>query len=218
MTDPFTLIDASWWSALEPVRQRLLQIWRQVEAERTRAEILPAPEHVLRAFQLPFEEVRVLLVGQDPYPTPGHPIGLAFATAPGVDPFPASLRNIAKELHTDVGVQLPNGDLQRWEAQGVMLLNRCLTVRAGAPGSHHHLGWQEITAAALTALGRRHSPLVSILWGKQAQQLRPLLGNHPVLEAPHPSPLSAHRGFFGSRPFSNTNELLAQHRLDPIVW
>lgn len=218
-SDPLQLVDPSWLPILSPHQKTIEQIWNDLAAERAAGhEVLPAPANILRAFTLPFDRVRVLILGQDPYPTPGHAMGLAFATTPLVSPMPASLRNIAKELATDVGAVLENGDLSRWESQGVLLLNRCLTVRAGAAGSHQHLGWQEITAAAISALGRRRSPLVSILWGRQAQQARTLLGDHPVLQAPHPSPLSAHRGFFGSRPFSQANQLLRDMGVEPITW
>lgn len=216
---PLELIDPSWLPTLQPHRQTLERIWHALESERAEGhEVLPAPENILRAFTQPFDAVRVLIVGQDPYPTPGHAMGLAFAAAPHITPMPASLRNIAKELAADTGSILQNGDLTHWEAQGVLLLNRSLTVRAGAAGSHERLGWQEITAAAITDLGRRPSPLVSILWGRQAQQLRDLVGEHPILEAPHPSPLSAHRGFFGSRPFSQTNQFLRDLGAEPIDW
>lgn len=217
--DLLDLVHPSWVPVFEPHRATLNQIWGQLEVERAQGhQILPAAPAILRAFRQPLDRVRVIIVGQDPYPTPGHATGLAFSTAADVTPLPASLRNIARELQTDVGAHLKNGDLSHWEHQGVLLLNRALTVRAGAAGSHRGLGWEEITSAALTALGRRLAPLVAILWGRQAQQLRPLLGAHPVLNAPHPSPLSAHRGFFGSRPFSQTNELLIQFGLSPIEW
>ena len=217
--DPLELLDPSWAAVLEPYRAQLEQIWHQLEQERAQGhEVLPPSEQIMRAFQQPFDAVRVLIVGQDPYPTPGHAMGLAFSTADNVTPLPASLRNIATELKTDVGVALPTGDLTRWERQGVLLLNRCLTVRSGAADSHRLLGWEEITAAAIRALGRRPAPLVAILWGRQAQQLGSLLGSHPVLTAPHPSPLSAHRGFFGSRPFSQTNALLTERGVSPIAW
>lgn len=217
--DPLKLLHPSWAAVLEPHRAKLGQIWHQLEQERAQGhEVLPPAAQIMRAFQQPFDAVRVLIVGQDPYPTPGHAMGLAFSTTDNVRPLPASLRNIATELKTDVGATLPTGDLTRWERQGVLLLNRCLTVRSGAAGSHRLLGWEEITGAAIRALGRRPAPLVAILWGRQAQQLASLLGAHPVLTAPHPSPLSAHRGFFGSRPFSQTNALLTARGVSPIKW
>lgn len=180
---------------------------------------LPAGEHVLRAFTIPLEEVRVLVVGQDPYPTPGHAIGLSFAVAPDVRPLPRSLTNIHRELVDDVGLPQPsNGDLSPWARQGVMLLNRCLTVRPGAPASHQGRGWEAVTDRAIEVLAARGGPLVAILWGRQARNLAPALGEVPRIESAHPSPLSARNGFFGSRPFSRTNELLTRQGADPIDW
>ncbi|HLS04296.1 MAG TPA: uracil-DNA glycosylase [Actinomycetales bacterium] len=217
--DPLGLVHPSWLPALEPQRAKLDQVWHSLATDLAAGhEILPAPRQILRAFEQSFDQVRVLIIGQDPYPTPGHAMGLAFATAAHVRPLPASLRNIAQELESDVGATLRTGDLSHWECQGVLLLNRCLSVRAGVPGSHHGRGWEEITSAAVTALGRRHSPLVAVLWGRQAQQLSAALGSHPVLKAPHPSPLSAHRGFFGSRPFSQINAALEERGAKPIAW
>lgn len=180
---------------------------------------LPAGEHVLRAFTIPLEEVRVLVVGQDPYPTPGHAIGLSFAVAPHVRPLPRSLTNIHRELVADLGLPQPsNGDLSPWARQGVMLLNRCLTVRPGAPASHQGRGWEAVTDRAIEVLAARGGPLVAILWGRQARNLAPALGEVPRIESAHPSPLSARNGFFGSRPFSRTNELLTRQGADPIDW
>ena len=180
---------------------------------------LPAGEHVLRAFTIPLEEVRVLVVGQDPYPTPGHAIGLSFAVAPHVRPLPRSLTNIHRELVDDLGLPQPsNGDLSPWARQGVMLLNRCLTVRPGAPASHQGRGWEAVTDRAIEVLAARGGPLVAILWGRQARNLAPALGEVPRIESAHPSPLSARNGFFGSRPFSRTNELLTRQGADPIDW
>ena len=174
---------------------------------------------MLRAFQAPFEDVRVLIVGQDPYPTPGHPIGLSFAVDRDVRPLPRSLQNIYRELHNDLGVvPPPHGDLTAWTEQGVMLLNRVLTVRAGASGSHRGRGWEEVTELAIRALVARGTPLVAILWGRDAGTLRPLLGDTPVIASAHPSPLSASSGFFGSRPFSRANELLATAGAAPVRW
>ena len=180
---------------------------------------LPAGEKVLRAFTIPLESVRVLVVGQDPYPTPGHPIGLSFAVAPDVRPLPPSLRNIFRELVDDVGVPAPtNGDLTPWAQQGVMLLNRVLTVRPGAPASHQGIGWEAVTDRAIEVLAERGGPLVAILWGRGARSLRPRLGEVPVIESAHPSPLSARSGFFGSKPFSRANALLVEQGADPIDW
>lgn len=180
---------------------------------------LPAEEHILRAFTAPLADVRVLIVGQDPYPTPGHPIGLSFAVNRSVRPLPRSLHNIYRELQDDLSIAPgPHGDLTEWAERGVMLLNRVLTVRAGAAGSHRGKGWEAITDAAIKALVAREGPLVAILWGKDAAGVRPLLGETPTIASAHPSPLSARRGFFGSRPFSRANELLATQGAAPIDW
>jgi uracil-DNA glycosylase len=174
---------------------------------------------VLRAFGSPLDEVRVLIVGQDPYPTPGHPIGLSFAVDPHVRPVPRSLANIYRELVDDLGVPMPsNGDLTQWSRNGIMLLNRVLTVRPGSPASHRGRGWEHVTDHAIRTLVARGTPLVAILWGRDAQNLKPLLGDTPTIESVHPSPLSASRGFFGSRPFSRANALLEAQGADPVDW
>ncbi|MDR0783397.1 MAG: uracil-DNA glycosylase [Propionibacteriaceae bacterium] len=180
---------------------------------------LPAGDQVLRAFTRPLAEVRVLIVGQDPYPTPGHPVGLSFSVAPDVRPLPGSLRNMYKELTDDLDLTPPpNGDLTSWFEQGVLLLNRVLTVEPGKPASHRGKGWEAVTAAAIDALVARGGPLVAILWGRDARDLAPRLGQTPIIASAHPSPLSAHSGFFGSRPYSRTNALLAEQGSAPIVW
>lgn len=180
---------------------------------------LPEGRRVLRAFERPIGDVRVLIVGQDPYPTPGHAVGLSFSVAPDVRPLPRSLVNIYSELQSDLGVPPPStGDLSPWADAGVLLLNRVLTVRPGTPGSHQRKGWEEVTEAAIAALVARGGPLVAILWGRQAQSLRPLLGTTPVIASPHPSPLSASSGFFGSRPFSRANAELERLGAGPIDW
>ncbi len=180
---------------------------------------LPAGENVLRAFAAPLADVRVLIVGQDPYPTPGHPIGLSFAVDPSVRPVPRSLQNIYTELHDDLGIPTPaHGDLTAWSRQGVLLLNRVLTVQAGVSGSHRGKGWEAVTELAIRALVARGTPLVAILWGRDAGTLRPLLADIPVIASAHPSPLSASSGFFGSRPFSRANELLVAAGAEPIDW
>jgi uracil-DNA glycosylase len=182
-------------------------------------QVLPAPENVLRAFRQPFDEVRVLIVGQDPYPTPGHPVGLAFSVADDVRPVPRSLANIFTELSDDLGLPAPpSGDLTPWTRHGVLLLNRVLTVRAGAAGSHRRHGWETVTEQAIRALAARGTPLVAILWGRDAENLAPLLGDTPLIVSAHPSPLSARRGFFGSRPFSRANALLAELGAAPVDW
>lgn len=180
---------------------------------------LPTGSDVLRAFTTPFDAVRVLVVGQDPYPTPGHPIGLSFAVNPAVRPVPRSLANIYRELADDLGVTPPpHGDLRAWSDQGVLLLNRVLTVQAGEAGSHRGKGWEAVTDQAVRALVARGTPLVAVLWGAQAGSVRPLLGDTPVVASAHPSPLSASRGFFGSRPFSQVNALLESQGAPPVDW
>ncbi|MBX0300810.1 uracil-DNA glycosylase [Cryobacterium sp. 1639] len=182
-------------------------------------QVLPAAEHILRAFRQPFDDVRVLIVGQDPYPTPGHPVGLAFSVARDVRPVPRSLGNIFTELHDDLGLATPtNGDLTPWTRHGVLLLNRVLTVGAGAAGSHRRHGWEAVTEQAIRALVARGTPLVAILWGRDAENLAPLLGDTPTIVSAHPSPLSARRGFFGSRPFSRANALLAAQGAAVVDW
>lgn len=214
------LIDAGWAQALEPVAPDIAAL-----GERLRAEVaagrryLPTGDHVLRAFQRPLAQVKVLIVGQDPYPTPGHPIGLSFAVEKHVRPLPRSLSNIYQELNADLGIPpAPHGDLSAWSDQGVMLLNRVLTVAPGAPASHRGWGWEKVTEHAIRELVARGGALVAILWGRDAANLRPLLGSTPIIESPHPSPLSASRGFFGSRPFSRANELLAQQGSAAVDW
>lgn len=215
------LVHPSWVPALAPHAERLAEIGAFLRAETAAGRRwLPASANILRAFGQPLDDVRVLIVGQDPYPTPGHPIGLSFAVAPDVRPLPRSLANIYTELVNDLGVPRPaNGDLTPWTTQGVMLLNRVLTVQAGVPGSHRGKGWEQITASAIEALAERiDAPLVAILWGRDAQGLVPMLGDTPVITSAHPSPMSADRGFFGSRPFSRANDLLEELGGTPIDW
>ena len=208
-------VHESWREVLAPVKDRIHRMGDFLRAEEA---YLPAGEDVLRAFQDPFDEVKVLIVGQDPYPTPGHAMGLSFSTAPGVKP-PRSLVNIYKELNDDLGVEPPaDGDLTAWSAQGVLLLNRVLTVRPGAAASHRGKGWEAVTECAIRALVERDAPLVAILWGRDAGSLTPMLGETPVVASVHPSPLSARNGFFGSKPFSRTNALLEQTGGAPVDW
>lgn len=213
-------IAPDWWDALAPVHHTLEVTLAEVEREREQGvQVLPAQQFVLRAFAQPLSSVRVLIVGQDPYPTPGHPVGLAFSVERQVRPLPRSLANIFQELQSDLGVTPPqHGDLTGWTERGVLLLNRVLTVRAGQPGSHRGLGWESVTACAIDALVARGAPLVSILWGKDAQTLATRLSAYPVIESAHPSPLSARRGFFGSRPFSRANAALIEQGAQPIDW
>lgn len=214
------LVHPTWAQALAPVEPVVVALGEFLRAEVAAGRgYLPAGPHILRAFEQPLDTVRVLIVGQDPYPTPGHPIGLSFAVAPDVRPVPRSLANIYQELVADLGVPTPtNGDLTAWADQGVLLLNRVLTVRPGAPASHRGKGWEDVTARAIEALVQRGGPLVAILWGRDARNLAPMLGSVPRIESPHPSPLSASAGFFGSRPFSRANELLAQQGAPAVDW
>lgn len=213
-------IASDWAEALAPVEGQLAELGRFLNEERASGQrVLPAGDRILAAFQRPLGDVRVLIVGQDPYPTPGHPIGLSFATAPDVRPIPRSLQNIYRELNDDLGIEpAPHGDLTAWADHGVMLLNRVLTVRAGAPASHRGKGWEAVTQCAIRALVARGSPLVSVLWGNDARQLAPMLGDVPRIESPHPSPLSASRGFYGSRPFSRANAALEAQGALPVDW
>lgn len=214
------LVDPGWATALAPVEDDVHRMgaWLRTEVADGRP-YLPAGADVLRAFRDPFDDVRVLVLGQDPYPTPGHPIGLSFAVDPGVRPVPRSLANIYAELREDLGVEPPaHGDLRAWSSRGVLLLNRVLTVRAGEAGSHRGKGWEAVTDQAVRALVARDRPLVAVLWGAQAASVRPVLGDTPVVASAHPSPLSARRGFFGSRPFSQVNELLVAQGAEPIDW
>lgn len=214
------LVDPGWAAALEPVAPQIARMGELLRAEVAAGRpYLPAGPNVLRAFTHPLDGVRVLIVGQDPYPTPGHPIGLSFAVERHVRPLPRSLQNIYRELHDDLGVTPPeHGDLSAWSAQGVMLLNRVLTVRAGTPGSHRGMGWEQVTEHAIRALVARDAPLVAILWGRDAGTLRPLLGDTPIIASAHPSPLSARNGFFGSKPFSRANALLTDAGAPPVDW
>lgn len=214
------LLGPGWSEALAPVHDRIRAMGDFLRAEHAAGRrFLPRGDQVFAAFQQPFADVRVLLVGQDPYPTPGHAIGLCFSVAPDVRPLPASLRNIFTEYGDDLGLPAPStGDLTPWVEQGVLLLNRSLTVAPGAPASHRGKGWEAVTDAAIDALVGRGGPLVAILWGRDARSLAPRLGPVPRVESAHPSPLSAHGGFFGSRPFSRTNALLVEQGATPVDW
>ncbi len=209
-----------WAAALEPVAPRIKRMGEFLRAENIAGRgYLPAGENVLRAFRQPLGDVRVLIVGQDPYPTHGHPVGLSFSVAPEVRRLPASLANIFREYTDDLGYPRPSsGDLSPWTERGVMLLNRVLTVQPGKIGSHRGLGWEEVTEQAIRALAARGGPLVAILWGRDARNLAPLLDGVPLIESAHPSPNSADRGFFGSRPFSRAGRLLEEQGADPVDW
>lgn len=229
------LVAEGWAEALAPAEVTIRKLGEFLRAEQSAGRsFLPTGSQVLRAFQTPLSKVRVLVVGQDPYPTPGHPIGLSFAVSRDVSPIPRSLQNIYAELNNDLGIPAANhGDLSSWQNQGVMLLNRVLTVSAGQPGSHRGKGWEEVTEFAIRALVSRTDsqgaplPLVAILWGRDARTVEPLLatapafshmGGVPVVASAHPSPLSARRGFFGSRPFSAVNSLLEKQGAEAIDW
>jgi len=213
------IISPDWAEALAGVEDQIHAMGDFLRAELAAGRnYLPDGPNILRAFSRPLADVRVLVVGQDPYPTPGHAMGLSFSVAPEVRPLPGSLRNMYAELSSDLGEPPDNGDLTPWFNQGVLLLNRVLTVEPGKAGSHRGKGWEHVTTAAIEALVARGGPLVAVLWGKDAQTLTPMLGSVPIIASAHPSPLSAHAGFFGSRPFSRTNALLADQNCPPILW
>ncbi|CAL8979063.1 Uracil-DNA glycosylase [Propionicimonas sp. T2.31MG-18] len=214
------LIAPDWAEALAPMAARISAMGDFLRAELAAGrDYLPSGQNVLRAFSRPLADVRVLIVGQDPYPTPGHPVGLSFSVAPQVRPLPRSLANIYAELQTDLGIPpAASGDLSGWFEQGVLLLNRVLTVRPGTPGSHRGKGWEEVTDCAIDALAARGGPLVAVLWGRDAQSLGPRLAGVPLITSPHPSPMSAHAGFFGSRPFSRANAALRAQGGTEIDW
>ncbi|MFE4519135.1 uracil-DNA glycosylase [Kitasatospora sp. NPDC056783] len=214
------IVEPGWAAALEPVAGRVAAMGDFLRTELAAGRTyLPSGPNVLRAFQQPLADVRVLIVGQDPYPTPGHAVGLSFSVAPDVRPIPASLINIYQEYGNDLGLPQPsNGDLTPWTEQGVLLLNRALTTAPRKPAAHRGKGWEEVTEQAIRALVARGGPLVAILWGRDARNLRPLLGDVPAIESAHPSPYSANSGFFGSRPFSRANELLVRQGAQPVDW
>lgn len=209
------------WASLlgEETLERVRAIGDRLSERVGTERIVPAPQHVFRALQTPPDQVRVLIVGQDPYPTAGHAMGLSFSVPESVWPLPPSADNIRRELVDDLGLSLPShGSLLAWVKQGVLLLNRHLTTAEGSPGAHHHLGWDLVTTRIIEVLVQRQQQWVAILWGKEAQSLRPVLGAVPRIESAHPSPLSAYRGFFGSKPFSRANELLRELGQEPVDW
>jgi len=214
------LVDPTWAEALAPVEERIHAIGEFLRGELASGRgYLPAGANVLRVFSRPLPQVRVLIVGQDPYPTPGHAVGLSFSVAADTRPLPRSLQNIFREYGTDLGLPSPaSGDLSPWSDRGVMLLNRVLTVAPGRPGSHRGRGWEEVTDTAVDALVSRGGPLVVVLWGRDAASLKPRLGQVPIVASAHPSPMSADRGFFGSRPFTRVNELLTRAGGVPVDW
>jgi uracil-DNA glycosylase len=213
-------VHPQWARALEPARGHLEAVTGFLAAESAAGRrALPAEPMVLRAFRQPLDDVRVLIVGQDPYPTPGHAIGLSFAVDADVRPLPRSLANVFTELESDLGLPRPStGDLTPWSRRGVLLLNRVLTVQEGLPASHRGRGWEPVTETAIAALAARGRPLVAVLWGRDAQTLSPVLGHWPQISSAHPSPLSARRGFLGSRPFSRVNDALVSEGVPPVDW
>ncbi|MBO0610952.1 uracil-DNA glycosylase [Myceligenerans salitolerans] len=214
------VISPDWAEALAGVEPRIHELGDFLRAENAagRGYFPPGP-NVLAAFQRPLAEVKVLVVGQDPYPRPGHAMGLSFSVQPDVRPLPPSLLNMYKELETDLGIPMPsNGDLRPWADQGVMLLNRVLTCQPGKSDSHAGKGWEDVTEAAIKALAARGGPLVAVLWGAKARNLKKFLGDVPIVESAHPSPLSARNGFFGSKPYSRVNALLSEQGATPIDW
>ena len=213
-------IPSAWASALpSEVLERIREIGSALEQRVGTERIVPEPTHVFRALSLPPDQVRVLLVGQDPYPNAAHAMGLSFSVPQSVTVLPGSARNIRTELASDLGIDLPSHfELLRWVDQGVLLLNRHLTSAVGNPGAHQSLGWDAVTDALIDTVVAHSPHAVAIIWGNQAAKLIPRLGSMPVIRSAHPSPLSAHRGFFGSRPFSQANALLAQAGLSPIDW
>ncbi len=214
------VVEAGWARALAPVAGNVAAMGEFLRGEVAAGRrYLPPGPAVLRAFGQPFEQVRVLIVGQDPYPTPGHAVGLSFSVAPDVRPLPRSLANIFREYTDDLGLPMPScGDLSPWADQGVLLLNRVLTVAPGEPAAHRGKGWEAVTEQAIRALVDRPEPLVAVLWGKDAAGLTELLGDVPIIASAHPSPMSAARGFFGSRPFSRANAELEDLGDAPVDW
>lgn len=222
MAEPLTkIMDAGWAEALAPAEDQIARMGtflrEQVAAGKT---YLPAGDKVLRAFTQPFADVRVLIIGQDPYHTPGVPVGLSFSVDPAVRRLPPSLVTIFREYCDDLGYPKPsNGDLTPWAKRGVLLLNRVLTVEPGKAGSHRGKGWEAVTEQAIVALAKRDAPLVAILWGSDAKKAGPLLGGFPRIESVHPSPMSpTYRNFFGTRPFSRANQLLEAQGAAPVDW
>jgi uracil-DNA glycosylase len=216
-------IDNDWLEAIggEFKKPYYKELYQFVKKEYSTSLIFPKPEDIFNAFHFtPLHEVKVVILGQDPYHNDGQAHGLSFSVPRGVD-IPASLQNIYKEMHDDIGTYIPdNGNLEKWAKQGVLLLNTVLTVRAHQAASHQGHGWENFTDAVIQAVNKEDRPIVFILWGTPARRKKIMLDNtkHLVLESPHPSPLSAYRGFFGSRPFSQTNEFLIKNGEKPIDW
>ena len=218
-----SMIQNDWLAPLKPEFSKpyYAELFKFVKNEYATRQIFPPADDIFNAFHLtPLHEVKVVILGQDPYHNDGQAHGLCFSVKPDVD-IPPSLVNIYQELHDDLGCYIPNnGYLTKWAKQGVLMLNTVLTVRAHQANSHRGMGWEQFTDAAIRILNEQDRPIVFILWGSPAQKKAQMLNNptHLILKAPHPSPLSAYRGFFGSRPFSQTNEFLVKNGLEPIDW
>lgn len=209
----FDQLHPDWQEALRQLRGQIDLIDSKLQT----FDVAPEYENVMRALSVSIESISVVIIGQDPYPTPGHAHGLAFSVSSDITPLPASLRNIFKELESDVGIPVSaNGDLSRWVQQGVLLLNRILTTESGYSLKHELLGWQEITNEIARILGQR--PVVAILWGKNAQELSHFFDPGLTITSAHPSPLSAYRSFFGSKPFTKCNEILRGYTRPEIEW
>ncbi len=217
------MIQNDWLNALNPEFRKpyYAKLFQFVKEEYNTTQVFPPADDIFTAFHLtPLSQVKVVIIGQDPYHNVGQAHGLCFSVKPDVE-IPPSLVNIYQELHEDLGCYIPNnGYLVKWARQGVLMLNTVLTVRAHQANSHHGKGWEQFTDAAIRALNEQNRPIVFILWGRPAQMKESMLNNpnHLILKAPHPSPLSAYRGFFGSKPFSQTNNFLQSHGIDPIDW
>lgn len=218
-----SMIQNDWLEPLKPEFSKpyYAELFKFVKNEYSTRQIFPPADDIFNAFHLtPLHEVKVVILGQDPYHNDGQAHGLCFSVKPDVA-IPPSLVNIYQELHDDLGCYIPNnGYLTKWAKQGVLMLNTVLTVRAHQANSHRGMGWEQFTDAAIRILNEQDRPIVFILWGSPAQKKAQMLNNpkHLILKAPHPSPLSAYRGFFGSRPFSQTNEFLVRNGLEPIDW
>lgn len=224
ITSKLPALEPGWLDALQSefIKAYFLYIKAFLQAEKKKGKLIyPPGPLIFNAFNsTPFKEVKVVILGQDPYHGPGQAHGLCFSVPDGIKP-PPSLENIFKELQTDLQLPIPSsGNLARWAQQGVFLLNAMLTVESNKPASHQHIGWQYFTDEAIKQLSARREQVVFLLWGKYAQEKRALINaeKHLVLEAAHPSPFSVHKGFFGCRHFSKTNEYLVKHNIEPVQW
>lgn len=215
-----SIMHPEWAKALAPVESQIRAMGDFLRSEHAAGyRTFPSGDDIFRAFSRPMSEVKVLILGQDPYPTPGHAMGMSFSVNRDVRPIPRSLNNIYRELKDDLGIEpAEHGDLSSWADEGVMLMNRVLSVREGKPASHRNKGWEQVTESAIKALVAREKPLVGLLWGADARKAAAMLAPYPTVESAHPSPLSASRGFFGSRPFSRVNELLVEQGAGAVDW